>query len=284
MAVVSMKMLLEAGVHFGHQTHRWNPKMAKYIFGSRNNIHIIDLQKTAKELKRALTFVKEMAASGKTILFLGTKKQAQETIIQEAKRCNSPYVAERWLGGTLTNFSTIQRSGQRLQELESMKEKGIFNLFSKKECSRREKDMKRLRKSLDGIKSLNSLPGALFVIDPTKELTAVAEARKMGIPIVAICDTNSDPDFIDYPIPGNDDAIRSIRLITSLVANAVLEGKDVATKNASSAESEIPSASVENNEAAENTQETLSPVQATATNGEEHFPDPASPSDSSSSL
>ena len=230
MAVVSMKMLLEAGVHFGHQTHRWNPKMAKYIFGSRNNIHIIDLQKTAKELKRALSFVKDSAGEGKTILFLGTKKQAQETIVQEAKRCSSPYVAERWLGGALTNFSTIQRSAQRLQELENMKEKGIFDLLSKKERARREKDMKRLRKSLDGIKAMHSLPGALFIIDPTKEVTAVAEARKMGIPIVAICDTNSDPDFIDYPIPGNDDAIRSIRLITSLVANSILEAQEVIAK------------------------------------------------------
>jgi small subunit ribosomal protein S2 len=236
MAVVSMKMLLEAGVHFGHQTHRWNPKMAKYIFGSRNNIHIIDLQKTAKELKRGLSFIKESSTSGKTILFLGTKKQAQETIVQEAKRCSSPYVAERWLGGALTNFSTIQKSAQRLRDLESMKEKGIFNLLSKKERSRREKDMKRLRKSLDGIKSMNSLPGALFIIDPTKEITAVAEARKMGIPIVAICDTNSDPDFIDYPIPGNDDAIRSIRLITSLVANSIMEGQEIILKNRQAAE------------------------------------------------
>lgn len=270
MAVVSMKMLLEAGVHFGHQTHRWNPKMSKYIFGSRNNIHIIDLQKTAKELKKALSFIRETAADDKTILFLGTKKQAQETIVQEAKRCGSSYVAERWLGGTLTNFSTIQRSALRLQELESMKEKGIFNLLSKKERSRREKDMKRLRKSLDGIKSLTGLPGALFVIDPTKETTAVAEARKMGIPIVAICDTNSDPDFIDYPIPGNDDAIRSIRLITSLVANSILEGKELLAKNqqeAPGSQKQAETALLE------------SDVEATSVNGEANPADTSATSD-----
>lgn len=223
--VISMKSLLEAGVHFGHQTHRWNPKMARYIYGSRNNIHIIDLQKTVRELKKAFSFVKSVAAESQNILFIGTKKQAQDAIVAEAKRCNSPFVAERWLGGTLTNFETIRKSSKRLQELESMKEKGILDSLSKKERAMKDKDIKRLTKSLAGIKDMLELPGCLFIIDPANEMTAIAEGRRIGIPIVAVCDTNTDPDLIDYPIPGNDDAIRAIRLITGMMADAVLQGR-----------------------------------------------------------
>ncbi len=225
--VVSMKSLLEAGFHFGHQTHRWNPKMSRYIYGSRNNIHIIDLQKTVRELKKALVFLKGVAQSKKAVLFVGTKRQAQDSIVQEAKRCTSPYVAERWLGGTLTNFETIRKSANRLSELAEMKEKGVFSLLSKKERSMREKDMKRLVKSLAGIKDMTELPGCLFIVDASNEMTAIAEARRIGIPIVAVCDTNTDPDLIDYPIPGNDDAIRAIRLITGLVADAILQGRTI---------------------------------------------------------
>ncbi len=232
---ISMKSLLEAGVHFGHQTHRWNPKMARYIFGSRNNIHIIDLQKTVRELKKAYSFINGLAAEHKTIMFVGTKKQAQDTIVQEAKRCGSPYVAERWLGGTLTNFETIRKSVRRFKDLQNMKEKGVFNLLSKKERAMREKDIRRLTKSLIGIMNMEELPSCMFVIDPSNETTAIAEARKMGIPIVAVCDTNSDPDLIDYPIPGNDDAIRAIRLITTLIAEGVIKGR-------TSADAEQPTA------------------------------------------
>ena len=222
---ISMKSLLEAGVHFGHQTHRWNPKMARYIYGSRNNIHIIDLQKTVRELKKAFTFIKNLSLERKKVLFVGTKKQAQDAIIQESRRCNSPYVAERWLGGTLTNFETIRKSSKRLSELEGMKEKGVFNLLSKKKRSMREKDVKRLGKSLQGIKDMVELPSALFIIDPSNEVTAIAEARRVGIAVVAVCDTNTDPDLIDYPIPENDYAIRAIKLITSLIADAILQGR-----------------------------------------------------------
>lgn len=220
-----MKALLEAGVHFGHQTRRWNPKMAKYIYGSRSNIHIIDLQKTAKELKKAYKFVRETAAQGKDFLFVGTKKQAQEAVRSEAQRCQAFYVNERWLGGTLTNFDTIRRSINRLRELEKMKADGLFHVMSKKEVSRLEKEYLRLEKSLSGIKAMNSLPTCLFVIDPVLEATAVQEARRMEIPIVAICDTNCDPDLITHPIPGNDDAIRSVKLFCQLVADAMLEGR-----------------------------------------------------------
>lgn len=199
--------------------------MSRYIFGSRNNIHIIDLQKTVRELKKAFAYVKSVAGANQSVLFVGTKKQAQDAIVQESKKCSSPYVAERWLGGTLTNFETIRKSSKRLQELQDMKDKGVFNLLSKKERARKEKDVKRLVKSLAGIKDMVDLPGCLFIIDPSNEMTAITEARKVGIPIVAVCDTNSDPDLIDYPIPGNDDAIRAIRLITGLVAEAVLQGK-----------------------------------------------------------
>ena len=230
MASISMKALLEAGVHFGHQTRRWNPKMSKYIFGSRNNIHIIDLQKTVKELTKALTYVRDLAADGKTLLFVGTKKQAREAISQEAARCGMPFIRDRWLGGTLTNFETVRRSAKRLQELERMKQSGVFASLSKKETMRREKDIKRLAKSLDGIKNMDSLPHALFIVDPVQEITAVTESRRMEIPIVSICDTNCDPDLIDWPMPGNDDAIRSVRLFCKLVADSVLEGRELAKR------------------------------------------------------
>jgi small subunit ribosomal protein S2 len=236
MAAISMKALLEAGVHFGHQTRRWNPKMAKYIFGSRNNIHIIDLQKTVKELKKALTFVRDTTAEGKEILFIGTKKQAREAVALEAQRCNAPYVRDRWLGGTLTNFETVRRSAQRLQELERMKQSGIFSVLSKKEAIRREKEIKRLSKSLDGIKAMEKLPASLFIVDPVQEITAVMEARRMEIPIVSICDTNCDPDLIDFPIPGNDDAIRSVRLFCKLVADSIMEGRDQAKRKGAAAD------------------------------------------------
>jgi small subunit ribosomal protein S2 len=225
-----MKALLEAGVHFGHQTRRWNPKMAKYIFGSRNNIHIIDLQKTVKELKKALSYVRDMAAQGKVILMLGTKKQAREAIAAEAQRADTPYVRDRWLGGTLTNFETVRRSAKRLQELDRMKQSGIFSELSKKEAMWREKDIKRLSKSLDGIKNMDRLPDVLFIIDPVQEITAVMEARRMEIPIVSVCDTNCDPDLIDWPVPGNDDAIRSVRLFCKLIADSVLEGREAAKR------------------------------------------------------
>ncbi len=232
MATISMKALLEAGVHFGHQTRRWNPKMAKYIFGSRSNIHIIDLQKTAKELKKAYKYIRDMANQGRPVLFVGTKKQAQEAITTEAQRCNAYFVSERWLGGTLTNFETIKRSIGRLNELDKMKSDGLFRVMSKKEVSRLEKERVRLTKTLSGIKGMESLPGCLFVIDPVQEATAILEARRMHIPVVAVCDTNCDPDLIDYPVPGNDDAIRSVKLFCALVADAILEGRAEAEKAA----------------------------------------------------
>jgi small subunit ribosomal protein S2 len=232
MATISMKALLEAGVHFGHQTRRWNPKMAKYIFGSRSNIHIIDLQKTAKELKKAYKFIRDMASQGRPILFVGTKKQAQDAIVSESQRCGAFFVSERWLGGTLTNFETIRRSIGRLNELDKMKADGLFRVMSKKEVSRLEKERLRLTKTLSGFKGMSGLPGCLFVIDPVQENTAILEARRMEIPVVAVCDTNCDPDLIDYPIPGNDDAIRSVKLFCTLVADAILEGKAEAEKAA----------------------------------------------------
>jgi small subunit ribosomal protein S2 len=231
-----MKALLEAGVHFGHQTRRWNPKMAKYIFGSRSNIHIIDLQKTAKELKKAYKFMRELAAGGGTVLFVGTKKQAQEAISSEAQRCGSFYVCDRWLGGTLTNFETIKRSISRLDELDKMKSDGLFRVMSKKEVSRLEKERLRLAKTLVGIKGMSELPGCLFIIDPVQESTAILEARKMEIPVVAVCDTNCDPDMIDYPVPGNDDAIRSVKLFCTLMADAIIEGRAEAEKAATPSE------------------------------------------------
>jgi len=257
---ISMKSLLEAGVHFGHQTHRWNPKMAKYIYGSRNNIHIIDLQKTVKELKKALNFVRDIASKNQSIMFVGTKRQAQDAIVQEARRCGMPFVAERWLGGTLTNFETIRKSAKRLHDLEDMKEKGVFQLLSKKERAMKEKDMSRLLKSLAGIKDMVELPNCLFVVDTYNEDTAILEAKKIGIPIVAICDTNTDPDVVDYPIPGNDDAIRAIKLISSMMADQVIEGHNAveasmqAEMAAAAAEAEAQSSSDDSSKAAPETE------------------------------
>ncbi|MCL5780394.1 30S ribosomal protein S2 [Desulforamulus profundi] len=225
MAVISMKQLLEAGVHFGHQTRRWNPKMAPYIFTDRNGIYIIDLQKTVKKVEECYDFVKQLAADGGTILFVGTKKQAQEAVKEEAERCGMFYVNQRWLGGMLTNFQTIRHRIDRLHELERMEEDGTFEVLPKKEVAQLLHEKEKLDKFLGGIKNMRRLPGALFVIDPRKERIAVAEARKLGIPIVAIVDTNCDPDEVDYVIPGNDDAIRAVKLLTAKMADAVLEGK-----------------------------------------------------------
>lgn len=225
MSVISMKQLLEAGVHFGHQTRRWNPKMAAYIFTERNGIYIIDLQKTVKKVEEAYNFVKEVAAEGKTILFVGTKKQAQEAVKEEALRCDMYFVNERWLGGMLTNFQTIQQRIKRLHELENMEAKGMFEVLPKKEVIALRHEQEKLTKFLGGIKSMTKLPGALFIVDPRKERIAVSEARKLGIPIVAIVDTNCDPDEIDYVIPGNDDAIRAVKLLTAKVADAIIEGR-----------------------------------------------------------
>lgn len=232
MSNISMKALLEAGVHFGHQTRRWNPKMAKYIFGTRNKIHIVDLQKTVKELKRSYKYVRDAVAEGNKVLFVGTKKQAQTPIRDEALRCGAFFVSERWLGGTLTNFETLKRSIGRLKELTRMKDEGVFAILSKKESSKLDKERARMEKSLEGIKDMSKLPDLIFIIDPSEETTAVAEARKLNIPIVAICDTNCDPDLITYPIPGNDDAIRAVKLFCSIMGDAVLEGKAMGEKQA----------------------------------------------------
>ena len=225
MSVISMKQLLEAGVHFGHQTRRWNPKMAEYIFTERNGIYIIDLQKTVKKVEEAYLFVRQIAEEGKDILFVGTKKQAQDAVKEEATRCGMHYINARWLGGMLTNFKTIKTRVRRLEQLRKMQEDGTFDLLPKKEVIKLEHDIEKLEKYLGGIKNMPKLPGALFIIDTKKEHNAVAEARKLGIPIVAIVDTNCDPDEVDYVIPGNDDAIRAIRLIAATMANAVVEGR-----------------------------------------------------------
>lgn len=223
MAVISMKQLLEAGVHFGHQTRRWNPKMDRYIFTERNGIYIIDLQKTVKKVEEAYNFVKSVAEDNGTIMFVGTKKQAQDSVKEEAERCGMFYINQRWLGGTLTNFETIQKRINRLHELEQMEQDGTFDVLPKKEVILLKKEMARLEKFLGGIKNMKKLPDALFVIDPRKERIAVAEARKLGIPIVGVVDTNCDPDEIDYVIPGNDDAIRAVKLLTGKMADAVIE-------------------------------------------------------------
>ena len=225
MAVVSMKQLLEAGVHFGHQTRRWNPKMAPYIYMERNGIYIIDLQKTVKKLEEAYAFVRELAQNGQTILFVGTKKQAQDAVKEEAERVGMYYVNARWLGGMLTNFKTMRTRVDRLAQLKKMQEDGTFDMLPKKEVMKHLGEMEKLEKYLGGVKDMKKLPGALFVVDPRKEHNAIAEARKLHIPIVAIVDTNCDPDEVDYVIPGNDDAIRAIRLISATMANAVQEGR-----------------------------------------------------------
>ncbi len=225
MAVVAMKQLLEAGVHFGHQTRRWNPKMAEYIFQARNGIHIIDLQKTSKKLDEAYSFLREQAEDGKTVLFVGTKKQAQECIKEAAQRCGMYYVDQRWLGGMLTNFKTIRGRIDRLKDLEEMSEDGTFDVLPKKEVIGLKNEMEKLEKNLGGIKEMTEMPGVMFIVDPKKEYNAIKEAKKLGIKVVGLVDTNCSPEDVDYPIPGNDDAIRAVKLIADVMANAVIEGR-----------------------------------------------------------
>ena len=232
MGVVSMKQLLEAGVHFGHQTRRWNPKMAQYIFTERNGIYIIDLQKTVKKLEEAYMFIRDISANGEEVLFVGTKKQAGDSVKEEALRAGAHYVNARWLGGMMTNFKTIRRRIERLAQLRKMQEDGTFALLPKKEVIKLNLAIEKLEKFLGGIKNMNKLPGALFIVDPRKERIAVAEAKKLNIPIVAIVDTNCDPDEVDYVIPGNDDAIRAVKLIAGTIANAIIEGKQGMDDNA----------------------------------------------------
>ena len=238
MGVVSMKQLLEAGVHFGHQTRRWNPKMARYIFTERNGIYIIDLQKTVKKLDEAYMFVREMAANGGNMLFVGTKKQAGDSVREEAQRAGAYYVNARWLGGMLTNFKTIRRRIDRLAQLRKMEQDGTFELLTKKEVSKINLEIEKLEKFLGGIKDMKKLPSALFIVDPRKEKIAVAEAKKLGIPIVAIVDTNCDPDEIDHVIPGNDDAIRAVKLLSATMADALIEGRQGSATAADAAEKE----------------------------------------------
>lgn len=226
MAVVSMKQLLEAGVHFGHQTRRWNPKMAEYIFTERNGIYIIDLQKTVRKLEEAYNFIRELSENGESVLFVGTKKQAQDSVREEAERAGAYFVNARWLGGMMTNFTTMRHRIDRLRQLRAMEEDGTFDLLPKKEVIKLKLEIEKLEKFMGGIKDMKKLPGALFIVDPRKERIAVAEAKKLGIPIVAIVDTNCDPDEIDYVIPGNDDAIRAVKLISATMANAIIEGRE----------------------------------------------------------
>ncbi|MBQ8203482.1 MAG: 30S ribosomal protein S2 [Clostridia bacterium] len=242
MAVVSMKQLLEAGVHFGHQTRRWNPKMAQYIFTERNGIYIIDLQKTVKKLNEAYMFVRDIAAEGGDILFVGTKKQAQDSIKEEAEHCGMPYVNARWLGGMLTNFTTIRTRIARLNQLRAMREDGTFDLLPKKEVVKLELEIEKLEKFMGGIQDMTKIPSALFVVDPRKEKIAVAEAHKLGIPVIAVVDTNCDPDEVDVVIPGNDDAIRAVKLLAETMAAAIIEGRQG---------TEMGTAAVEENEEAE---------------------------------
>ena len=239
MAVVAMKQLLEAGVHFGHQTRRWDPKMAEYIFQARNGIHIIDLQKTSKKLDEAYSFVKEQAEEGKTVLFVGTKKQAQECMKEAALKCGMYYVDQRWLGGMLTNFGTIKTRIQRLKDLETMAEDGTFDVLPKKEVILLKKEMEKLEKNLGGIKDMEELPGVIFLVDPKKERIAILEAKKLGIPVVGLVDTNCNPEEVDYAIPGNDDAIRAVKLIADVMANAVIEGKQGESFEAEESEEQV---------------------------------------------
>ena len=236
MAVVSMKQLLEAGVHFGHQTRRWNPKMAPYIFTERNGIYIIDLQKTVKKLEEAYMFIRDISAQGESVLFVGTKKQASDSVKEEAERAGAHFVNARWLGGMMTNFETIKNRIKRLEQLRKMEEDGTFALLPKKEVSKLTLEIEKLEKFLGGIKTMKKLPGALFIVDPRKEKIAVAEAKKLNIPIVAIVDTNCDPDEVDYVIPGNDDAIRAVKLIAGAMANAIIEGRQGEQVEAEAAE------------------------------------------------
>lgn len=260
--VISMKELLEAGVHFGHQIKRWNPKMKKYIFGARNGIYIIDLQKTVKMFETAYNFVKDLSSRGESVLFVGTKKQAQDVIIEEAQKSGSFFVNQRWLGGILTNFKTIKQSIEKLRKIEKMKEDGTYDLLTKREVAKYETIRLRLEKNLGGVKDMTGYPGAVFIIDPKKEKIAVAEAKKLSIPIIAIVDTNCDPDEIEYVIPGNDDAIRTIRLITSKIADAVIEGKSIHEKAISEA---TEAEAIEEKKAVDEVQETAAEV----TGGEE---------------
>ena len=225
MAVVAMKQLLEAGVHFGHQTRRWDPKMAEYIFQARNGIHIIDLQKTSKKLDEAYVFLKEQVEEGKTVLFVGTKKQAQECVKEAAEKSGMYYIDQRWLGGMLTNFGTIRARVQRLKDLEKMQEDGTFDILPKKEVILLKKEMEKLERNLGGIKEMDKIPGVIFLVDPKKEHIAVLEAKKLNIPLIGLVDTNCNPEEVDYAIPGNDDAIRAVKLITDVMANAIIEGK-----------------------------------------------------------
>jgi small subunit ribosomal protein S2 len=240
-----MKAMLEAGVHFGHQTSRWNPKMSRFIFGERNGVHILDLQKTAKELKKACAYIKEEAKKGRRFLFVGTKKQAQESIRTEAERALCPCIHEKWLGGTLTNFATVRKSVERMAELEKWEAEGLMRAISKKEASRLTKELARLRKLLGGIKDMKSLPDILFIIDPVDTQGAVKEARTVGIPVVAVCDTNADPEIIDVPIPGNDDAARSIKLFCAAVADSIIEGRNEAAGVTAAPAAAAPEAAAE---------------------------------------
>lgn len=255
MSVISMKQLLEAGVHFGHQTRRWNPKMAEYIFTERNGIYIIDLQKTVKKVEDAYYFIREVSMSGGDVLFVGTKKQAQDSIKEEAERSGQFFVNARWLGGMLTNFKTIRKRIDRLNQLESMEANGLFEVLPKKEVIKLKGEMEKLEKYLGGIKNMKKIPGAMFVVDPRKERIAILEARKLGIPVVAIVDTNCDPDEVDYVIPGNDDAIRAVKLIAAKVADAIIEGRQGEMNSTESADTEA---------AAEAAEATVEAVEATA--------------------
>ena len=245
MSIISMKQLLEAGVHFGHQTRRWNPKMAKYIFTERNGIYIIDLQKTVRKAEEAYLFIRDIAAEGGTVLFVGTKKQARESIEQEAKRCGMYYVNNRWLGGMLTNFKTIRQSVARLKRINTMEQNGDFEMLTKKEVSKLVLEREKLEKNLGGIKDMKALPQAIFVVDPRKEHIAICEARNLGIPIVGICDTNCDPDELDYVIPGNDDAIRAVKLIAGKMADAIIEGRQGEQEDATADEQAVEEAVAE---------------------------------------
>ena len=255
MAVVAMKQLLEAGVHFGHQTRRWDPRMAEYIFQARNGIHIIDLQKTSKKLDEAYAFLKEQAEEGKTVLFVGTKKQAQDCMKEAAEKCGMYYVNQRWLGGMLTNFKTIRKRVERLNKLEEMENDGTFDVLPKKEVAALRNEMEKLEKNLGGIREMKEMPGAMFVVDPKNERIAVLEAKKLNIPIIGLVDTNCNPEDVDYPIPGNDDAIRAVKLITDVMANAIIEGKqgealeeeqaEVATEEPTSIEEVVAEETVE---------------------------------------
>ena len=239
MAVVAMKQLLEAGVHFGHQTRRWDPKMAEYIFQARNGIHIIDLQKTSKKLDEAYAFLKEQAEEGKTVLFVGTKKQAQECVKEAAEKSGMYYIDQRWLGGMLTNFETIRTRVQRLKDLETMQEDGTFDVLPKKEVILLKKEMEKLEKNLGGIKDMTEIPGVMFVVDPKKERIAILEAKKLGIPVVGLIDTNCNPEDLDYVIPGNDDAIRAVKLISDAMANAIIEGRQGESMEMASEEEQV---------------------------------------------